>query len=248
MRALILAAGLGTRLRPLTDTTPKPLVLLNGRPMICYALDWLEKNGITEVMINSHHHADQMEDFVTKESKRRPKLKLVLQDERALLLGSGGSVRKAAPWLFANKHTALVYNADALMTPDLRSLEKQHQKLYKSYGVLSTLAVMSHVDAGRRYNAFSVENGIIREHIKADKNRQGEFYHFPGVYIVESEAAQRLQAEPEAFSIAESLWYPLIAEGKLGAWIYQGEYRDLGTPADLKRAEADLARGLFGRG
>lgn len=244
MRAMILAAGLGTRLKPLTDTTPKPLVPLLGRPMVCYALDWLEKNGVSEVLINIHHHAEQMEKFVEEESQRRPRLKLSIQDERKLLLGSGGGVKQGASWLFKDQDCALIMNADALMNPDLRSLRFCHESL-KQKGVLCTIAVMPHPDAGRRYNAFKVENNLVLEHVKADPNHAGQFFHFPGLYILEKAALPRLAQETDSFCIVERLWKPLIAEGKLGAWIYQGQYQDLGTVADLKIAEAALVSGKF---
>ena len=83
--AMVLAAGLGTRLRPITDTMPKPLVPIAGKPMIDYVLDALEEAGVEEAVVNVHHLADQMEQHLAR--RKRPKVQI--SDERAQLMDSG---------------------------------------------------------------------------------------------------------------------------------------------------------------
>ena len=92
---MILAAGLGTRMRPLTDTLPKPLVKVAGRPLIDHVLDRLAEAGVECVVVNVHHLADQMQRHLAQ--RKQPQI--VISDERGLLLGTGGGVKKALPEL-----------------------------------------------------------------------------------------------------------------------------------------------------
>ena len=104
--AMVLAAGLGTRLRPITDTMPKPLVPIAGKPMIDYVLDLLEAAGVTTAAVNVHHFADQMEAHLADRS--RPSI--MISDERAALMNSGGGLVKGLKLL--PKGPVLVMNAD----------------------------------------------------------------------------------------------------------------------------------------
>lgn len=92
---MILAAGLGTRMRPLTDTLPKPLVKVAGKPLIDHVLDRLAEAGVERVVVNVHHIADQMQRHLA----HRKQPQIVISDERGLLLGTGGGVKKALPEL-----------------------------------------------------------------------------------------------------------------------------------------------------
>ena len=93
--AMVLAAGLGTRMRPLTDTMPKPLVKVAGKPLIDHVLDRLADADVEKAVVNVHHFADQLIEHLG----RRPRPQIVISDERGLLLGTGGGVRKALPSL-----------------------------------------------------------------------------------------------------------------------------------------------------
>ena len=94
-RAMVLAAGLGTRMRPLTDSTPKPLVKVAGKPLIDHVLDRLADAGVGQAVVNVHHFADQLQRHLAH--RQRPKI--VISDERGLLLGTGGGVKRALPEL-----------------------------------------------------------------------------------------------------------------------------------------------------
>ncbi|MGA7334593.1 MAG: nucleotidyltransferase family protein [Pseudolabrys sp.] len=97
-RAMVLAAGLGTRMRPLTNSTPKPLIKIAGRPLIDHVLDRLADAGVEQAVVNVHHFAEQMQQHLA--TRQRPKI--VISDERGLLLGTGGGVKKALPELGAS--------------------------------------------------------------------------------------------------------------------------------------------------
>lgn len=238
MRALVMAAGLGTRLKPLTDQTPKPLVPLLGRPMVTYVLDHLAAGGVAEATINIHYLPEQMRTFVAAWNDAGKLPKLFIQDETARILGSGGAAVKAAGWLFEKDDYALVCNADVLAAPDLRALEATHRRL-REQGVETTLTVMPHPEAGRKYNGLLVAGDHVTAFAKPGLPDTGLF-HFPGFYIVDKKARPRFPALGEDFSVVEVLWAPMAREGKLGAYRYDGHYLDLGTVADLKAAEEFL--------
>ena len=94
-RAMVLAAGLGTRMRPLTDTIPKPLIEVAGRPLIDHVLDRLAETGVERAVVNVHHFGEQLQQHLAK--RKHPQI--VISDERGLLLGTGGGVKKALPEL-----------------------------------------------------------------------------------------------------------------------------------------------------
>ena len=90
--AMVLAAGLGTRMRPLTDTMPKPLVKVAGKPLIDHVLDRLAEAGVEKAVVNVHHFAEQLIGHLAQRARPR----IAISDERGLLLGTGGGVRKGA--------------------------------------------------------------------------------------------------------------------------------------------------------
>jgi MurNAc alpha-1-phosphate uridylyltransferase len=105
-QAMVLAAGLGTRMRPITDTIPKPLVKIDGKPMIDYALDCLVAAGIERAVVNVHHHADQMLEHLGNYHG----LDIVISDERDALMNSGGGLAKGLRLL--DRDNIFVMNAD----------------------------------------------------------------------------------------------------------------------------------------
>ena len=118
--AMVLAAGFGTRMYPLTETMPKPLVPVAGKPLIDHVLDKLAAAGVERVVVNVHHFADQLERHMAG----RAKPKIVISDERGLLLGTGGGVVKALPLLGSEPFFHI--NSDTIwidgVTPNLRRL------------------------------------------------------------------------------------------------------------------------------
>ena len=127
MKAMILAAGLGTRMRPLTDYCPKPLLPLLLQPMLDHTLAQLQRYGIRDVMINLHHHAEQLAAWLGDGSRWDVHLSLSFEPE---ILGTAGALKRVEPWL--RDAPFLVLNADVLLDVDLHALEHwhcQHQAL-----------------------------------------------------------------------------------------------------------------------
>lgn len=119
---MILAAGLGTRLRPLTDDRPKALVEVAGRPMADWVIRRLAGHGFTDIIINAHHYAEQIEAFASGHDHAGVSLTVSVEEE---ILGTGGGVRKAA-WFFGDE-PFLVHNVDVMTDLDLSGLMKAHR-------------------------------------------------------------------------------------------------------------------------
>ena len=122
MKAMIFAAGLGTRLKPLTDHMPKALVPVAGKPILEHVIGKLKSSGFDEVVINVHHFANQIIDFL--KAKDNFGIKIWISDETDELLDTGGGIQKAAPYF---DEPFLVHNADILSNVDLKALYDFHQ-------------------------------------------------------------------------------------------------------------------------
>jgi NDP-sugar pyrophosphorylase family protein len=141
MKSMILAAGLGTRLRPLTDSRPKALVELNGRTLLEITLTRLQTFGVTEAIINVHHHAQMVVDYLQSKNNFGMRLEISREDDQ--LLDTGGGLKKAA-WFFQGNPANLdqpffLHNVDVLSNIDLAAMLQFH----KQNQALATLAVQS---------------------------------------------------------------------------------------------------------
>lgn len=123
MKALIFAAGLGTRLKPITDTLPKALVPIAGKPLLEHVILKLIRAGFDEIIVNVHHFPNQIIDFL--KTNNNFGVRIEVSDERDLLLDTGGGIRKAA-WFFEDGKPFLVHNMDILSNVDLKAVYHQH--------------------------------------------------------------------------------------------------------------------------
>lgn len=123
MKAMIFAAGLGTRLRPLTNDRPKALVEVGGTAMLERVINRLKSHGINEIVINIHHFGEKIIDFVKQNNNFG--ITIHISDERDLLLDTGGGILKAQQWLDGNE-PIIIHNADILTDFDLHKMVKQH--------------------------------------------------------------------------------------------------------------------------
>lgn len=155
MKALVFAAGLGTRLKPLTDTMPKALVPVNGTPLLQQVMEKLVAAGYDEVVINVHHFADMIRDFVAAHDGFGARVSF--SDETDLLRETGGGIRHAEPLLVGEGHDTepfLVHNVDILSNLDLAWFRAQHQT-----GDLSTILVSERETS--RYFLFDEDNRLV---------------------------------------------------------------------------------------
>ncbi len=145
MKAMIFAAGLGTRLRPLTNDRPKALVEVGGKPMLEHVINHMAQAGITDITVNIHHFGKKIIDFLNE--KDNFGLDIHISDERDLLLDTGGGILKARPFLDGDE-PFLVHNADILTDLDLKAMARQHE----GNNALATLLVKERVT--QRYLVF----------------------------------------------------------------------------------------------
>jgi NDP-sugar pyrophosphorylase family protein len=136
-RAIILAAGLGTRLKPLTDHKPKALLEWEGKPLLEHVVEKLKSSGFTSIIVNLHHHADMIRDFVKQ--KDYFGIEIEFSHEKDELLDTGGGIAFAS-WFFG-KDPFLVYNVDVLSNIDLRAMYEDHLKS----GAIASMAVKERV-------------------------------------------------------------------------------------------------------
>jgi len=125
MKAMIFAAGLGTRLRPLTDNRPKALVEAEGKTLLQHCIEKLQTAGVREIIVNVHHFADMVEDFL--QANNNFGLRIELSDEREMLLDTGGGLKRAA-WFFDDGQSFILHNVDILSNIDLADLCAQHRQ------------------------------------------------------------------------------------------------------------------------
>jgi N-acetyl-alpha-D-muramate 1-phosphate uridylyltransferase len=234
MKGMILAAGYGTRLAPLTDTLPKALVPVAGRPMILHAVDALRRAGCTELIVNAHHHAGRIEDYFSRHDTGLP---VVVLGEREIL-GTGGGVINAAP-LLDKEDQFLLYNSDIATDADLRLLVEVHRNAASAGPApLATLLVNSRnttrallFDGGLRFlgkEAWTAD-GLA---VPPDTLRLG----FCGVHVV-SGAIFRL-GFPQGFSDIFDVYRAGMAQGhNLRGHVTDAYWTDLGSPERIEAHE-----------
>ena len=229
--AFILAAGLGTRMRPLTEDRPKALVEVGGRTLIDHMLDRLSTAGAKRFVVNVHYFADRLEAHL----KARTDLDIVISDEREGLLETGGGLKKARPLLGSDP--IWVANIDSVWresAPDgtaLKSLCELWNGDEMDAALLVTAMETSHGFDGP--GDFFMEDGRL-----AFRNDAASApWNYMGVHIT---TPQLVDAEPEgAFSLSR-IWRRLAPEGRLHGTIFTGEWMHVGDPAARDFAEARL--------
>jgi NDP-sugar pyrophosphorylase family protein len=235
MKAMIFAAGLGTRLKPLTDNKPKALVEIKNIPLLQIVLTKLKDYGFDEVIINVHHFADKIIDYL--ESKNNFGIHIQISDERDLLLDTGGGLKKAS-WFFNDGKPFLVYNVDVLSDIDFHKLYRTHL-LTNSF---VTLAVRNR--ESQRYFLFNKENILCGwKNIKTGDTkitRQSESQLKPlansGIQIIDPRIFN-LMPDEKVFSIID-LYLKLAPDYKISAFIHDENYwLDLGKKENLAEAE-----------
>jgi mannose-1-phosphate guanylyltransferase len=244
MKAMILAAGLGTRLRPLTDNRPKALVEVAGRTLLEITLRRLKSFGIFHVIINVHHFADLVFDFLQKHSNFGMHIEISRED---VLLDTGGGLKKAA-WFFLNEaqpEAFLLHNVDVISTIDLAKMIRHHEQNQ----ALATLAVQNRETS--RYLLFDENNELCGRQAGRDGTadmvraaREVQVKAFAGIHVV-SPRFLRGMSEDGVFSIITSYLRAAASGGKILAFGADAYYwRDLGTPENVAQAEIDFRKKL----
>lgn len=248
MKAMILAAGLGTRLRPLTNDRPKALVEVAGRTLLEIAIARLRGFGVREIIVNVHHFAGMVTEYLR--AKNHFGIRIEISEELDLL-DTGGGLKKAAWFFLEDGEQAtpfLLHNVDVISSIDLRRMLDFHTQ----HQAVATLAVQQRQTS--RYLLFDGQDLLCgRRFVKEQKTElvrtspQFEEVAFSGIHVISPRLLERM-SEAGAFSIIQT-YLRLAGEGeRVVAYHADGaSWRDLGTPESVARADEEL-RGEAMRG
>jgi NDP-sugar pyrophosphorylase family protein len=240
VKALILAAGLGTRMRPLTEERPKCLLPLGGRPLIAHILDLLRRHGFVDVFINLHWHADAIRDAIGNGRSFGLRIHYLAEEE---LSGTAGPIRKLAADLGDDRFVVL--NGDNLTDLDLTSLIAFH------HNAGAELSVALHREDPADLLEKSVVQTEIDGHITAfiEKPQPAQLFSewsSGGVYVFEPGLIECIP-EGRSYDIGHDLIPSLISHGRRVFGFKSDFYLvDIGTPTAYARAEGDLVAGRIG--
>ena len=200
MKAMILAAGYGTRLKPITKNIPKALIEVNGITLLENAIKTIAKFGFDDIVINTHHFAEKIRNFINENTFPA---KITISDESEKLLDTGGGLKNAS-WFFDNNESFLLYNVDIMSDINLGKMIKFH----KNSGALVTLAVRKRQSS--RYLLFNENNKLVgwknnktgEEKFVKKTNISIEQMAFSGIHIIKPKIFELMPKENE-FSIIE---------------------------------------------
>ena len=233
--AIVLAAGLGTRMRPLTNTMPKPLIAVAGRPLIDWCLDWLYAGAITQVVVNTSYRADMLEAYVA--ARRQPAIRISREEPEPL--ETGGGIVHALPHLGDQPFVAM--NSDAIFTPQPRHpLDRLRETWSADLDFLMLLVHRDHAVGWSGDGDFIVaEDGRLRRAAAGEAAP----YIFTGVEIIHPRVFA--DAPQGKFSLS-ALWRAREAAGgwhqRMRAVVHEGAWLNVGDLQGLAAAEQCLAR------
>lgn len=229
--AMVLAAGLGKRMRPLTATRPKPLVEVAGQPLLDHALDRLRAAGIRRVIVNVHYLADALEAHLRR---RAGDLEIIISDEREELLETGGGVARALP-LIEDDHFLIVNSDNLWVDGPVDAIGLLGQRWNDA--VMDALLL---VVPQARANCHAGPGDFHMDaagHLSRRRASKIAPFVFTGVQLVSRRLFE--EAPPGAFSF-NLLWDKAIAAGRAFGVVHQGLWFDVGTPPAIPRTEALL--------
>lgn len=219
MKAMILAAGYGTRLRPLTYSVPKPMVAVCNRPLIGYAVENLIAIGVGEIIVNLHHLPETLEQYLTRTYGDSIQFHFSYEPE---ILGTGGGIRKVRP-LLEKEEDFFLANGDTIQFPP-------YEKLREARRTKDALAALTlrHPPEGDRFTAVWFEHGTITGFAK---NGVGEPLMFSGSHLISSRIFNHLPNK-DFSGLVDEVYIPLIENGKetIAGVVDDGPWFDIGTP------------------
>ncbi|MEJ5351120.1 MAG: nucleotidyltransferase family protein [Melioribacteraceae bacterium] len=242
MKAFILAAGLGTRLRPLTNAKPKALIELNGIPLLEIIIKRLIKFGFDKIIINVHHLAEQIIDFI---EKKKFEAEIHISDERDLLLDTGGGLKKAS-YFFDEDIPFLIHNVDILSDIDLKDFYEYHKK----QNAIATIAVQKRKSS--RYFLFDNESNLCgwknskTSEVKIIRSTSSQLkeFAFSGIHVVNPDIFKYFPSN-DVFSIID-FYLAVAVEKRITFYDHSNNFFfDLGKKENLQQAEVFLLSSNF---
>ena len=239
MKAMIFAAGMGKRLQPLTNETPKALIPIHGKPMLEHIILTLKAAGFNQIIINVHHLADQIISFL--ESKNNFDIEIVISDERDYLRDTGGGIRHAS-WFLNGSEPFLVHNVDILSNVDLKALYQHHVE----HNPLATLLVSKRKTS--RYLLFNKEHKLCGWHNRETGEvksfypnfdpAQYQEFAFGGVHVLSPKVFELMEEWTGKFSIIQ-FYLSVCARHTIEAFADEKlQLLDIGKPDTLTLAES----------
>lgn len=235
---MVLCAGLGTRLRPLTERVPKPAVPVCGVPLVRFSLALLAGAGVRRAVVNVHHLPDAMAEAAGA-AARAVGLELAVSRE-PVIAGTGGALREARASL-SGAEAILLVNGDVLFDVDLAAALAAH----RASGALATMLLLP-MPAGARYAAVEIDAAGTVRRIAGAFGPGGEGlapWHFSGVHVLSPELLDHVPASPFEQDVNRHVYPPLMGTGAVRGLVVGGYWNDLGTPARYLEASADLLLG-----
>ena len=241
MNAFIFAAGLGTRLKPLTDTMPKALVPVGEKPLLAHVIEKLKAAGCKKIVINIHHFGEMIIDYV--KSQNNFGVEILFSDEREMLLETGGAIKHAVDLL--GDEPFLIHNVDILSNVDLKALIAAHSEADSAATLLvskrnSTRALLFSPEGNLTAwtNKTTGEVKSPYENIKIASSVTGlEEFAFSGIHIFSPRLFKYFGAYPEKFSIID-FYLNTCKDEKIKAYTQEGlQLLDVGKLDSLERAE-----------
>ena len=232
---MLLAAGLGTRLRPLTESAPKPIVPVANRPLAAFAMEHLARSGVRSIVANTPPRPELVEAALAAACPKGVDLRF---SREMTLLGTGGGLRKARELFVDSQSSVMVMNGDTLFAPDLGRAHQEHL----SRGAVATM-ILRRTSEPERFGA--IEPGATTEvsYATPEDRRVSESLMFTGVHILSAEAFSQL---PECGCVIRSAYRHWVDSGApvLGV-IDESPWGDLGTVSEYHRLNLELASGSF---
>jgi NDP-sugar pyrophosphorylase family protein len=237
MKAMILAAGLGTRLKPWTDHHPKALALVNGKSLLERNIGYLQQFGIKEVLVNVHHFADQI--IAAIEKNKGWGSSIIISDETNEVLETGGGLKKAASY-FEGEEDFVMMNADILTQLDLGAMIRQHQQMKP----LATLAVSDRNTS--RYFLFNAEGSLKGwRNVNTGEEKPANIsttiaglrqMAFSGIHVINADLLKLISREGK-FSMVD-VYLDLCADHQIKSYDHTGAVLvDVGKPESILKAE-----------
>ena len=204
MQAMIFAAGLGTRLKPLTDRIPKALVRVGGEPLLKRVIFQLKDAGFTRIVVNVHHFSNQIIDYLRDNDNFGMDIRI--SDESDKLLETGGGIKKAWP-LFDQKEPVLIHNVDILSNVDLKKFYQMEAETPLAARLLvserKTKRYLLFNDTMRLVGWTNIETGEVKSPYKDLDPKQYNMYAFSGIHMVAPSLFPLMEEEPDKFPIMD---------------------------------------------
>lgn len=229
--AMVMAAGLGKRMRPLTATRPKPLVEVAGKALLDHVLDRLRAAGVERVVVNVHYLADALEAHLMAKANG---LDVEISDERDLLLETGGGLKKALPLIDCDPFLAV--NSDNFWIDGPADTLKLLASHWDAERMDSLLLLVPHARAGNHSGMGDFHMDMEGRLTRRTKSKVAPFV-FTGIQIV---AKRMLEGAPDGPFSTNLLWDRAIEEGRCFGVVHQGLWFDVGTPGAIRATEQAL--------